>query len=251
MLQVLGHELRWKLADQLSRSDLKVGELTEATGEAQNLVSYHLRLLRDAGVVHERRSSADGRDIYYTLDRAAVTKGLLGAIASLNPGAARPGPGDSARPLRRHVASVLFLCTGNSARSQIAEAMLGGLGWRHVIVRSAGTHPTSVHPQVFEVLESRGLRSGNLRSKSITEFADRNFDYVVTLCDIARTESIQWSGKPRRLHWSIPDPVSARGGRGAVAKAFGLVADEIEVRVREFYGELRARPSGIGVEEST
>jgi ArsR family transcriptional regulator, arsenate/arsenite/antimonite-responsive transcriptional repressor / arsenate reductase (thioredoxin) len=237
VLHLLGHELRWQLASQLCKSDLKVGALTAATGEAQNLVSYHLRLLRDAGIVREHRSSADGRDIYYSLDRRALTAGVLDVLAALNPGAGFQSSGASKdSPIAGRPVSVLFLCTGNSARSQIAEAMLRQLGGRRVSARSAGTHPAGVHPNVYEVLRSREIRVDNLRSKSVAEFAGQAFDFVVTLCDVARSKPIELSGKPRLVHWSIPDPVAARG-----ARAFESVATEIQVRVEDFYGNLRAR----------
>lgn len=244
ILQVLGHDLRWQLVSHLRGSDLKVGELAVATGEAQNLVSYHLRLLRDAGVVRERRSSADGRDIYYSIDRRATTAGLLEALAAFSPGKERPAPG-GLKELRvvGRLASVLFLCTGNSARSQIAEAMLRELAGRHVFVRSGGTHPVGVHPQVQVVLASREVGVGSLRSKSVTEFGGQAFDYVISLCDIARTESIELTGKPRLVHWSIPDPVSTSGGRSRVAAAFDEVANEIEARVVDFYADLRTQVS--------
>ena len=236
---LFGNELRWRLARQLSKSDLKVGELTSSAGEAQNLVSYHLRILREAGLVRERRSSADGRDVYYSLERSAVTAALLGALAAINPAAELAASGAAEAPAGGRLASVLFLCTGNSARSQIAEAILRELGGRHVTVRSAGTDPVGVHPQVFEVLESRGVQVGDLRSKSVAEFAEQVFDYVVTLCDIARSEPIALAGKPRLAHWSIPDPVATRGGGAAVARAFERVANEIEMRVGDFYADLR------------
>jgi protein-tyrosine-phosphatase len=235
--------LRWRLAGQLYGSDLTVGELTAAIHEAQNLVSYHLRLLRDAGLVHERRSSADGRDVYYSLDRRAVTAGLLSVLESINPGAKLPAGIASEESMVGRPVSVLFLCTGNSARSQIAEVMLRELGGRNVLVRSAGTHPAGVHPQVLEVLGSRDLRPLNLRSKSVAEFGGQALDYVVTLCDIARTEPVHLGGKPRLVHWSIPDPVAAGGGSAAVAKAFERVANEIEGRVRDFYADLQTRKS--------
>jgi protein-tyrosine-phosphatase/DNA-binding transcriptional ArsR family regulator len=244
-LQLLGHEVRWQLVTELCKSDLKVGELVMATGQAQNLVSYHLRLLRDAGLVHERRSSADGRDIYYSLDRRAAATGLLDALETLNPGAPPSATGArlQRRPTRGFSASVLFLCTGNSARSQIAETMLRALGGRHLLVRSAGTHPAGVHPQVYTVLSSRDLRVGKLRSKSVDEFAGQAFDFVVTLCDIARTQPIDLVGKPHLVHWSIPDPVAARGGRAAVATAFERVTDEIQERVDGLYAVLGTRRS--------
>jgi protein-tyrosine-phosphatase len=242
-LQLLGHELRWQLLGHLCKSDLKVGELIAATGAAQNLVSYHLRLLRDAGLVRERRSSADGRDVYYSLDRRAVTAGLLGALSEINPGAEVLTSGLSKEPQSTgRLVSVLFLCTGNSARSQIAEAMLRERGGRRLLVRSAGTRPVGVHPQVYKVLRERGVRAGNLRSKSVGELAGQAFDHVVSLCDIARSGPIELSGAPRLVHWSIPDPVASRGS-SAVARAFGRVADEIELRVDDFYADLLYRKS--------
>lgn len=242
LLHLLGHDLRWELASRLSWSDLKVGELTAATGLAQNLVSYHLRLLREAGVVRERRSSADARDVYYSLDRRAVTTGLQTALTAIISGDRQLAPATSkdARA-RASLSSVLFLCTGNSARSQIAEVMLRHLARRSVLVRSAGTHPVGVHPQVHSVLAARGMPSSNLRSKPVVEFARQAFDYVITLCDVARSEPIELSGRPRTAHWSLPDPVTTRGGGKGVARAFDQTASEIEVRVSNFYADLRAR----------
>ena len=232
ILKALGHDLRWQLIAQLHESDLRVGELSAATGEAQNLVSYHLRVLRGAGVVRERRSSADGRDIYYSLDRRAVSAGLRGVLAAISHNAS------PAALAAGHLASVLFLCTGNSARSLIAEAMLQDLGGGRILVRSAGTHPAGVHPTVQQVLGTRGVQVGELRSKAVEEFAGQAFDYVVTLCDLARSEAVEFSGKPRFVHWSIPDPVAAQGGKTAVAAAFDRVAEAIQTRVEDLYAEL-------------
>jgi protein-tyrosine-phosphatase len=169
---------------------------------------------------------------------------LLGAVAALNPGAElltsdqRLGAGKAARPI-----SVLFLCTGNSARSQIAEAILRELGRGRVMVRSAGSNPVGVHPRVYDALAARGIEVGRLRSKSVAQFEGHAFDYVVTLCDIARTQPMRLVGKPRLIHWSIADPARARGGQAALATAFDRVTGEIQVRVEDFYADLRARPS--------
>jgi protein-tyrosine-phosphatase/DNA-binding transcriptional ArsR family regulator len=248
VLHLLAHTVRWELTRQLSRSDLKVGELTAATGLAQNLVSYHLRLLRESGVVRERRSSADARDVYYSLDRGALTTGLQNALTAITPGAPRLAPAASNdSPALGSVASVLFLCTGNSARSQIAEVMLRQKARRHVLVRSAGTHPVGVHPQVHAVLAARGMQITNLRSKPVAEVARQTFDYVITLCDVARSEPIELSGRPRKAHWSISDPVATRGGGKAVGRAFEQTASEIEMRVSNFYADLVAMRSLSGM----
>jgi DNA-binding transcriptional ArsR family regulator len=143
VVQLLAHPLRWRLLRELTRSDRQVRELTALVDEPQNLVSYHLRKLRDGGLVFARRSAADGRDSYYSVDLGECREQLQGATAALT-----SAPLPTATPTRRsrHRLRVLFLCTGNSARSQIAEALLEKMSDGAVAARSAGSRPKPLHP---------------------------------------------------------------------------------------------------------
>src|SRR5215211_9026505 len=111
-LELAGHPLRWQLLSDLARSDRRVGELCELGHQRQSLVSYHLRRLREAGLVSARRSSADGRDTYYALDLQGCRELLAAAGASLHPGLVPPPISQFDGGGRRTVARVLFLCTG-------------------------------------------------------------------------------------------------------------------------------------------
>src|SRR4051794_38748318 len=140
-LRLAGHPLRWRLLSELARSDRRVGELCELVGRRQSLVSYHLRQLRDGGLVSTRRSAADGRDTYNVLELARCGQLLSSAGAALHPGLAPPARQRAERLRGPVLARVLFLCTGNSARSQIAEALAEHLSDGGVRAASAGSHP--------------------------------------------------------------------------------------------------------------
>src|SRR3954452_9024016 len=216
-LRLAGHPLRWRLLSELSRSDRRVGELCELAGRRQSLVSYHLRQLRDGGLVSARRSAADGRDSYYVLDLARCGALLESAGVALHPGLAA-----SASASRRAVpeASVLFLCTGNSSRSQMAEALYPGEA------ASAGSHPKPLHPHAVRVMRDRGIDISARRSKQMSEFAGRRFDYVISLCDRVREVCPEFPGAPEAIHWSIPDPA-----REDALPAFERTAAELETRI--------------------
>lgn len=234
ILGLLGDPLRWRLMAELGRSDRRAGELVELTGRPQNLVSYHLGELRRAGLVSARRSSADGRDVYYRAETSRCLAMLGQARLEIHPSASdRSDPAG----VRRRRPRVLFVCTGNSARSQIAEALVRHRSGGTVEARSAGSHPKSLHPCAVRVLAERGIDISNSRTKPLSRFARTRFDRVVTLCDKVREVCPEFPGSPITSHWSIADP-SAAGDDDAVERAIRDVAAEIDDRVGLLLAEL-------------
>jgi protein-tyrosine-phosphatase/DNA-binding transcriptional ArsR family regulator len=220
-LQLAGHPLRWRLLSELARSDRRVGELCELSNRRQNLVSYHLRRLRDGGLVSTRRSAADGRDTYYVLDLARCGELLASTGAALHPGLA-----PARRERRSAHARVLFLCTGNSARSQMAEALTEQLSGGAVSAASAGSHPKPLHRDAARVMRTRGIDLAGRRSKHMSEFSGRRFDCVISLCDRVREVCPEFPGGPELIHWSIPDPT-----REDTLAAFERTAAELCTRI--------------------
>jgi protein-tyrosine-phosphatase len=221
--------LRWRLLSELARSDRRVGELCELAGRRQSLVSYHLRQLRDGGLVRMRRSAADGRDTYYVLDLARCGELLSSAGVSLHPGLAQTPR--APRKRRPPLARVLFLCTGNSARSQIAEALAEQLSGGAVRAASAGSQPKPLHPNAVRVMRERGLELAGRRSKHLSEFSRRRFDYVISLCDRVREVCPEFPGGPELIHWSIPDPAREPGTDEQTLPAFERTAAELCTRI--------------------
>lgn len=227
---LLGHDIRWRLAQALSHSDHRVGELVEAVGERQNLVSYHLGLLRRAGMVSERRSSHDSRDVYYSLNLGGLRDGLDQGLTRLHPTLRMPPPSTteaSAEGSRQP--RLLFVCTGNSARSQLAEAIARDLAHGTVVVASAGPRPAGIHPMTMKVLKELGLPVDGLHSKSIDEVGGR-FDFVVTLCDVAREDCPPFHGADV-IHWSLPDPAQSNDSKRDLRQAFKRTAEELRRRI--------------------
>lgn len=238
-LQLVGHPLRWRLLGELGRGDRRVHELVAATGEPQNLVSYHLGKLREVGLVTARRSSADGRDAYYAADLARLATLLSATGAALHPGLA-PG----AVTLPEPGARVLFLCTGNSARSQMAEALVAARSHGRVDARSAGSHPKPLHPNAVAVLrDGYGIDVATRRSKHVDELSDQRFDRVITLCDRVREVCPPLPGSPAHAHWSLPDPAAGHDpdDLGASLPAFRETAAALDTRIQFLLADL-ARP---------
>ena len=240
ILGVLGDPLRWHLVGELGRSDRRVGELVELVGKPQNLVSYHLAELRRAGIVSGRRSSADGRDVYYRADLFRCRDLLGEAGLSLHPGLSLC-PTHREGATRRAKPRLLFLCTGNSARSQIAEALVQHRSGGAVEARSAGSHPKPLHPNAVRVLAERGVDIAGRPTKSLTRFARNRFDRVITLCDKIREVCPEFPGAPIVAHWSIADPAATGDTDTATYAAFQQVADEIEGRVALLLADLESQ----------
>ena len=231
--QLLAHELRWQLLSLLAESDRRVQELVERCQRPQNLISYHLRLLRDQGVVAERRSSADSRDVYYSLNLPRLQTLYLESGQALHPALVESSPTQTATvsesgemPLR-----VLFLCTHNSARSQLAEAIMRDKGRGRVAVFSAGTEPSQVHPLAIRAAEAMNLDISQHRSKHVDEFAEQTFAYVITVCDRAREICPVFPGQPQQIHWSFPDPATVTGTETERFQAFLETARELSTRI--------------------
>ena len=237
-LQLAGHPLRWRLLSELARSDRRVGELCELAGERQSLVSYHLRQLRDGGVVSARRSLADGRDTYYLLELARCGELLVSAGAALHPGLASTVGSHAGRDRRLARARVLFLCTGNSARSQMAEALAEQMSAGAVRAVSAGSHPKPLHPNAVRVMRERGIDLAGRRSKHLNEFTGRRFDYVISLCDRVREVCPEFPGAPQAIHWSVRDPGREPGTDDETRPAFESTAAELEARVGFLLGAI-------------
>jgi arsenate reductase len=129
---------------------------------------------------------------------------------------------------------VLILCTGNSARSQMAEGLLRHMAGELFEVESAGVEPSHVREQAIEAMRERGIDISGQHSKSVDEFAGQAFDYVITVCDNANERCPVFPGKTERIHWSFDDPAAAEGDETARLAVFRRVRDEIESRLREF-----------------
>lgn len=132
---------------------------------------------------------------------------------------------------------VLILCTGNSARSQMAESLLRELAAGRMEVFSAGTRPSVVNPLAVQAMAERGLDISHNRSKHMNEFLSQPFDYVITVCDDAAEACPVFPGRAERLHWSFPDPAAAEGDSAQRLRVFRETRDAIEARLREWLAD--------------
>ncbi|RRR68714.1 MAG: ArsR family transcriptional regulator [Candidatus Viridilinea halotolerans] len=228
-LKLLADETRWRLVCALRRGDYQVGELTIQLGLPQNLVSYHLGTLRQGGLVQVHRSDADGRVLYYSLD-LALLKAIYHELGSLLQVTNQTVNAPSIPQ------TIFFLCTANSARSQMAEAWLRHLSQGRIAVRSAGTQPRPVHPLTRHVMAEVGLDIGYQASKSIEALHDIRPTMIITVCDIAREACAHWGHDIPQIHWSISDPLAA--AEDEQLATFRAVRDALRLRVEGLLGSL-------------
>ena len=229
-LKLIAHDVRWEILVALATSDLRVHEITQQLGQPQNLVSYHLQKLREAALIEENHSQADARSIYYRLNYKQIQEALQTVGASLFPMTLT-----KSTPPRGPV-RVLFVCTHNSARSQIAEGLLRTMGSKRVQAFSAGSEPKPVHELAVRVMQENNIDIRSQRSKGLETVTGEQFDFVVTVCDRARENCPVFPGKPVHIHWSIPDPASTEGSEEEKLKRFRAVADQLTERVQYFLG---------------
>src|SRR5262249_37334061 len=242
-------------------SDLRAGEIGAALHLPSNALSYHLKRLRTAGVLRDRHSSSDARDVYYHLDVArlqdlyaasgnALYPGLFRLFNTAVPadgggsgsdrlldGSANGTPADpsdppaSSRPTLSRPLRVLVLCTHNSPPPQMAEALMRSMGGDQVEVCSAGNVPTEVDPEALARLEEVGIDTTGLYAKSLEQFVGEQFDYIITVCDRVRDVCPAFAGDPAQAHWSIADPVVIENPEER-SKAFQNTLTELQTRIR-------------------
>ena len=230
-LQLAGHPLRWRLLSELARSDRRVGELYDLAGQRQSLVSV------PPAPAARRRPGLDaaqlGRRPRHLLRPrpGALRRAAVGAGAALH-----PGLGSTPPPPRRAgagaTARVLFLCTGNSARSQMAEALAEQLSGGAVRAASAGSHPKPLHPNAVRVMRERGIDLAGRRSKHL----ERVRRPALRLRDQPlrpRARGLPRVSRRHRelIHWSIPDPAREPGADDETLPAFERTAAELETRI--------------------
>jgi arsenate reductase (thioredoxin) len=138
---------------------------------------------------------------------------------------------------------VLILCTGNSARSQMAEGLLRHLAGKQMEVASAGTKPSAVNPLAIEAMQERGIDISHHRSKHLNEYLSQPFDYVITVCDNAAETCPMFPGRAERIHWSFPDPAAVEGTDEQKRDSFRQVRDALETTLQNWLTTLKTPAS--------
>lgn len=233
--KLLSNDVRWKILTLLAKSDLRVQEITAQLHLPQNLVSYHLQKLNKHGLIQEHHSIADGREIFYGIHLSHIRELLQSARLELHPGLV-DGP---ELPITLPPLRVLFLCTHNSARSQMAEGFLREKSRQQFQAFSAGIDPSGINPNTIQAMLEHQIDISSQRSKHLDEFLHDPFDYIITVCDRARELCPTFPDQPIRIHWSIADPAEQAGSNENPLPAFRVTAAELEERVDYFITQIK------------
>ena len=265
----LGHPDRlavFRLLMRFAPQGVRPTEIAAALGLKPNTLSHHLADLLAAGLCNVVRQ---GRSLFYSVD-LSTAESLIGFLA-LDVGRARPDllaplmSSEKERPMAQNDYNVLFICSGNSARSIFAEALLRDLGQGKFQAFSAGTRPnTQLNPFALEILQRNGHDTTELRSKHISEFQTPGsivMDFVFTVCDTAAAEECPpWPGQPITGHWGLPDPVKAVGTDAEKALVFAQTYAALRRRIAAFVElpfdslsrmSLQSRVDAIGTDTET
>lgn len=240
----LGHPGRLSVFRLLMRfvpRGVRPTEIAETLEMKANTLSHHLADLTSSGLVQVRR---EGRSLFYSVDLETI-EGLIDYLA-LDIGRGRPDLLSSILPSSKEALvmtdkkfNVLFICTGNSARSIFAEALLRDLGSEKFTAFSAGVRPnTQLNPFALEVLKRNGHEVADMRSKHLSEFQQPDapvMDFVFTVCDTSAAEECPpWSGQPMTGHWGLPDPVKVEGTDAEKGLAFAQTYAALRRRLLAF-----------------
>lgn len=239
----LGHPGRmavFRLLMRFAPQGVRPTEIAAALGLKPNTLSHHLADLTACGLARVERQ---GRSLFYAVD-LDTTEGLIGYLA-LDLGRARPDLTASlSHPAKDPIMldtdfDVLFICSGNSARSIFAEALLRDLGRGKFQAFSAGTNPNSeLNPFALEILRRNGHDVTGLRAKHLSEFQQPDsivMDFVFTVCDTAAAEECPpWPGQPITGHWGLPDPARATGTDAEKALVFAQTYAALRRRISAF-----------------
>jgi protein-tyrosine-phosphatase len=233
ILKLVAHDVRWTVVRELARSDYRVAELVERLQLPQNLLSYHLRKLREGRLVTERRSSADEREVYYRLDLEQFQAHYLAAGSLVHPAVTALAEPTPVQAMPSPMLRVLFLCTENSARSQMAEALLRHVSHGSVEAYSAGSQPASqIHPLARRVMEQVGIDMREAVPKHFRVFEGQHFDAIITVCDRVVESCPTFPDDPEHIHWSFLDPACVQGTEVEQLRAFEQTSLQLTMRIR-------------------
>lgn len=238
----LGHPGRlsvFRMLMRLAPTGGRPTEIAEALGLKQNTLSHYLGELEACGLI---RSVRQGRSLFYSVDltrTAGLVDYLVNDCCRGRADLQCASPGDRTLTSMPRPYNVLFICSGNSARSIFAEAILNRIGAGKFHAFSAGTRPGSqLNDFAVAILQRNGLRTEGLRAKHVSEFDAQGapaMDFIFTVCDgAAAEECAPWPGQPMTAHWGVPDPVKAPGTEAEKGLAFARAFSELNRRILAF-----------------